>query len=61
MTKAEQLRELEDRAKNSIEALFLAFERGQPTGLFESSLEASIDAARALTRKKKRRVARSTS
>jgi len=54
MNKAQQLRELESRAKGSIEALFLAMQCGKDAGLFKASLEAAIEAAEALTRSKKR-------
>lgn len=52
--KAEQLRELEARAKGAVEAIFLAMQTKQDAGLFKASLEAAIEAAEAITRSKKR-------
>lgn len=54
MSKAQQLRELESRAKGAIEAMFLAMQTGRDVGLFKASLEAALEAAEALTRSKKR-------
>lgn len=54
MSKAQQLRDLESRAKGAIEAMFLAMQTKREAGLFKASLEAAIEAAEALTRSKKR-------
>jgi hypothetical protein len=54
MNKAEQLRELESRAKGNIEAMFLAMQTKRDAGVFKMALEAAIEAAEALTRSKKR-------